>query len=721
MGNPMARSRSNQKPTFLWQAVLILLPVIVLAALGLFSLRQDKRLVEQEARERAQQIADDLGERIEKDVTEYEVPQPADAFGMETVDAGSGLVSFQISSQGDLLYPPPYELAPVPQPLATSELSDQQKEIWQAARAAEFGDNEADSAINACHRFIASGPPAKFLALARFDYGVLLLQRGHLSEGAEQLTAATQAPFDVKLESGLPLQPVAQLKLIEAALTDVTVLTNLPSEPVSDLCSNAVFHPSLITPTLLDAAGKLEIKLTGSSREADKWRTIWREHESARNLYMAASRKLNPATDAVMKLEEPVASLRSKTMLRGAPDPSSARQRLFWIAHGADEWLTTTVRQKPEALWVVCRPERSVRESVERLIRSERGLPEYFGVNVELAGRPITPATNPRVQWKPDHGNAGRVENELEDPAKFPPGALATTRKTWRGTDQLKVSVYLTNRAMLFSRQESRSLLFGLLIAASALAAVAGLVGAWRAFERQLQLAELKTNFVSSVSHELRAPIASVRLLAESLDRGKISGAQKQTEYFRLIVQECSRLTSLIENVLDFSRIDQGRKQYEFEPTDIVALVEQTVRLMEPGAVERQVSVVFAAPGESLTGDVDARAIQQALVNLLDNAIKHSPAGATVTVGLESRLNLQSSNINLFVEDHGDGIPPEDHDRIFEPFYRRGAELRRETQGVGIGLTIVKHIVEGHGGKVTVRSAPGEGSRFTIELPVNRK
>jgi signal transduction histidine kinase len=251
------------------------------------------------------------------------------------------------------------------------------------------------------------------------------------------------------------------------------------------------------------------------------------------------------------------------------------------------------------------------------------------------------------------------------------------------------------------------------LILLAAATGFAGLVSLWRGYRRQARLSEMKSNFVSSVSHELRAPIAAVRLMAESLDSGRIADDVKKKAYFRLIVQECRRLSSLVENVLDFARIDQGRKQYTFEPVDLGALVQQTAALMEPYAAEQQVRLEVAATAPE-AACCDGEAIKQALVNLLDNAIKHSPAGATVKVEVEVAENL----VRLWVEDQGEGIPAAEQARIFELFYRRGSELRRETKGVGIGLSIVKHIAEAHGGRVIVESTVGQGSRFALELPL---
>ncbi|MDB6052807.1 MAG: hypothetical protein JWN25_330, partial [Verrucomicrobiales bacterium] len=345
-------------------------------------------------------------------------------------------------------------------------------------------------------------------------------------------------------------------------------------------------------------------------------------------------------------------------------------------------------------------------------------LPLYEGLRVSIAGR-----------------NLVYVTNMVNSPSSIPvPINLSTNKITELGSVEvawpwdghgpgipaLQVSVVVSDPPLWSQTLRKRQLwLMGLVLSAG-VASLIGFFSARKAFIQQQRLNETQSNFVSSVSHELRAPIASVRLMAESLEREKITEPARQLEYFRFIVQECRRLSSLIENVLDFSRIDQKRKQYQFEPCDLGTLVEQTVHLMTPYARDKGVTLVCQLPAKSPPepAEVDGQALQQALVNLLDNAIKHSPANSQVTTHLEYDLasSQKTPLAKIKVCDEGKGIPLSEQGRIFEKFYRLGSELRRETQGIGIGLGIVKHVVEAHAGRVIVESEPGKGSCFTLEF-----
>jgi signal transduction histidine kinase len=254
-------------------------------------------------------------------------------------------------------------------------------------------------------------------------------------------------------------------------------------------------------------------------------------------------------------------------------------------------------------------------------------------------------------------------------------------------------------------------LTFGVLGIAVAVA-IAGLYFIHRLMLRERRLGELKSHFVASVSHELRAPIGSIRLMADALDAGKVA-PETAAEFHRLISQEGKRLSHLIENVLDFARIEQGRKRWHFEPVDLPSLIADTVKVMEPLAAEKHLHLITVLPDSPTEPVLDAAAIQQALVNLLDNAIKFSPLGSAI----ETRLSCDPGFCRLAVRDEGPGVPSSERAKIFERFYRPGNELRRETQGTGIGLSLVKAIVEAHGGRVELDSRPGDGSTFTLVLP----
>jgi signal transduction histidine kinase len=242
----------------------------------------------------------------------------------------------------------------------------------------------------------------------------------------------------------------------------------------------------------------------------------------------------------------------------------------------------------------------------------------------------------------------------------------------------------------------------------------AGMIFAYRNVSSELALAKLKSDFVSNVSHELRTPLALIRLYAETLELGRISTAGKQQQYYEIIRKESERLTSLINNILDFSRIEAGKKEYSFRETDVADLVRSTLESyrfeIEQNGFEFEQKIDENLP--PLT--VDREAIARSLLNLVNNAVKYSAGRKYLGVHLYRR----GGNVNLEVEDHGIGIPPKEQLKIFEKFYRVGDPLVHNTKGSGLGLSLVRHIVLAHGGRVAVESAPGRGSKFIIILPL---
>jgi two-component system phosphate regulon sensor histidine kinase PhoR len=203
--------------------------------------------------------------------------------------------------------------------------------------------------------------------------------------------------------------------------------------------------------------------------------------------------------------------------------------------------------------------------------------------------------------------------------------------------------------------------------------------------------------------------------MAENLESGIVSDPARGREYHRLIADECSRLGALIENVLDLARIERNGKTYEFTEVDVPALITDTVRLLQPRAGQRRQEIRNESAPLDPSPVCDGMAIQQALINLLDNAIKFAPEHTVIVI----RAKIEgAAHWLLEVVDQGPGIPEREHAKIFERFYRIGSELRRETRGTGIGLTIVKHIAEGHRGTISVANHPSGGATFTLRLPL---
>ena len=253
-----------------------------------------------------------------------------------------------------------------------------------------------------------------------------------------------------------------------------------------------------------------------------------------------------------------------------------------------------------------------------------------------------------------------------------------------------------------------------IILAALSLVMAGGVFLAYRNISREMKLARLKSDFVANVSHELRTPLALIRLYAETLELGRLTAQEKYQEYFRIIREESERLTALINNILDFSRIEAGRKEYEFKETNLAELVRTTLE-----SYRFQIEQNGFAFEENISGDippvnVDREAIARSLLNLVNNALKYSTDQKYIAVS----LYRSNGSVKLEVQDRGIGIAAAEQDKIFEKFYRCGDPLVHNTKGSGLGLSLVRHIAQAHGGNVSVESVPEKGSKFTIALPI---
>lgn len=659
-------------------AAMILLPVLALAGGAAWGLRAQGRAAEAEAKESAHREAAAVAEAL------------ADRLAAE---ARRNWVR---------LYPA------VPAPVEAGRVSP-------AYAAGAVAGGEAP---------VEENTPSEKEAGATDTSAATLLRQAAAGASAFELTPA-----------GLPVGPLAALEQLERAPD---------AEQARRVAALALhFAPSAVSPLVLARAEEvLREKGLAPPPALAGWRETWAELEARRAVLAALGGKTAALSDAVPR---PVPGAFAEGSAGILPDHAGAASSSLSPLPSSDAAPATLAHPgsmhagrtpaPPAFFWVIAFPpaftstmpltregetrdvpadgrvfgvlsSREVREAAHAVWREwQPRLPAWAALALDVSAEAALSVAPP---------GAGETVATSADPAR--PFAISIVEKTpgARGADHRRLAAWAWS-----------------LVGAAVGIAALGLALAQRTLARERRLGELKSQFVSSVSHELRAPIGSLRLMAEGLASGKIAG-EGAADFHRLMAREGARLSSLIENVLDFARIEQGRKQYTRAETDLPALIRDTARLMQPQAETRRIALRLELPDAPFTPSIDAAALQQALINLLDNALKFAPENSEVVVRLDfpnetiknSATAAASSSFthpwSLSVIDHGPGIPAPEHTRIFERFYRLGNELRRETQGAGIGLSLVKHIAEGHGGRVEViseeRRADGSGGGSEMRM-----
>jgi two-component sensor histidine kinase len=236
----------------------------------------------------------------------------------------------------------------------------------------------------------------------------------------------------------------------------------------------------------------------------------------------------------------------------------------------------------------------------------------------------------------------------------------------------------------------------------------------WRDVSRELTIAEMRSQFAASVSHELKTPLTAIRMFAEALTMGVKQRPEAQQEYLQTIISESERLSRLLNNVLDFSKIEQGTRTYRFEPISLEEVIQSAERAMAFPLEQKGFKLeVEITDGISLV-KADKDALEQAVLNLLHNAMKYSGESREIFL----KLSKKGDTVRIDVIDHGIGISEEDRRHIFGKFFRVSGIENQRIPGTGLGLTIVSHIAQSHGGRIEVESRPGEGSTFSMVLPL---
>jgi two-component system phosphate regulon sensor histidine kinase PhoR len=279
-----------------------------------------------------------------------------------------------------------------------------------------------------------------------------------------------------------------------------------------------------------------------------------------------------------------------------------------------------------------------------------------------------------------------------------------------------RLQVAPRNIWQLISESRKRATADAVLISFALAVIMTGMLVLLWAIRKERRANALKSEFIANVSHELKTPLSLIRMFSELIALGKVKTPETGREYAEIITRESERLGRLIDNVLDFARIERGKAAYDFHAGDLAEVVERALDFyryrLEREKMRLEVELEPGLPPVRL----DENAMTLALLNLLENAVKYASPGM-----VRVRLFRAGDHVELAVEDQGPGIAPDEQRRIFDRFYRARPARAQNVRGSGIGLSLVKHIAEAHGGRVQLASAPGHGAIFTLSIPLSRE
>lgn len=427
--------------------------------------------------------------------------------------------------------------------------------------------------------------------------------------------------------------------------------------------------------------------------------------DETRTVVGFASRARGPFAE-----EEAFRRLLTERLLDDMPSSQEAPEQLRHLhrTYGAESYLVSYWRRSSGGkTFTVC-----AWHDIGRIVKET--LPTLYGDKLVPVGLGIPQTGINRANVVDEEGRIvfgpPLRSGEFTVAVRFP-----TTLYNWR------VQVSPVGEDALTENVKQRRLLEIATVGLSFVVLVAGVLTILFAAETERRASALKSEFVANVSHELKTPLALVRMFAEMLQSGRVASDEKRAEYLEIIVRESERLTSLIENVLDFAKVERGHASYDFVDGDLAEVVRRAVGVYRYRAEREGVEIRFEEGDALPVVRLDGRAIELVVINLLDNALKYALGGKTIFVEVRKRGERE---VMVAVRDEGPGIPDAEKERIFERFVRGATaqpkDGRSPVRGSGIGLSLVRAIVESHGGRTWVESEAGRGATFHFVLPSRR-
>jgi signal transduction histidine kinase len=699
-----------QKKTIVIFAVAISLLSILLTIFAIRAAKREQLIMELEIEEEQRRLADlilgqvrtiisDLEARIDRILRSYKAqPQEMELAGVcRRIMEGEEIISeiFLTNEEEEKTFPlvkPLFYL--IEERWGVGQLPADLKSdpLWDRAERSEFGTEDYTAAIEYYKELMDATTIYRGTLVNRI--GRCYKKSGAYSDAVKAYQEILEDYANEMSFDGVPLAIIAQYQTgdiylaTDRCIEGVEILLDLYDGLLKSkwLLSRSQFHFYLkkardMLETWIPDVSHLE----GGKRLTERW-------DGLRQLEVERSGRMNT-----------IDNLRQKIIpLTGAKDYDYSEENSGIFHHvsdiiGGEPYLISYTLVDDRALGVLIDADAIATKSLPSILSM---IPSRKGWHVQvtdesrnrLAGDDITHLGEPIPQLTFSKGFDDGFPPWRVDVYQSDPGSL---RRLFR----LRRNVYIISVAMVI------------------LAIIFAGYWAIRSTAKELKLASLKSDFVSTVSHELRTPLTSIRYLAELLQRGRVDNEERKQEYYETIANESEQLSRLINNILDFSRIEAGMKEYQFSDTDMAELARDVASKFQQQAAQAGFTVKSQVSDQIPEASVDREAISQALFNLLDNALKYSGESREIFLSAWS----DKDSVFLQIRDEGTGIREEEKEKVFEKFYRSEYLRDNSIRGSGIGLTLVAHIVKAHGGQVLLESNPGKGTKVVIELPVKRK